>query len=33
MSEPLPNELLIEAWNAIVGADRDRCLTQRACEC
>lgn len=30
MSEPLPNELLIEAWNAIVGADSDRCLTQRA---
>lgn len=31
MSEPLPNELLIEAWNASVGASLDRCLTQRAC--
>jgi hypothetical protein len=30
MSEPLPNELLIEAWKASVGASFDRCLTQRA---
>lgn len=30
MRDPLPNELLIEAWNAIVGAESDRCLTQRA---
>lgn len=31
MREPLPKELLIEAWKAIVGCDLDRYLTQRAC--
>lgn len=30
MSDPLPNELLIDAWKAIVGAERERCLTHRA---
>jgi hypothetical protein len=30
MREPLPNELLIEAWKARVGASLERCLTQRA---
>jgi hypothetical protein len=28
--DPLPNELLIDAWKAIVGAERERCLTHRA---
>jgi len=31
MREPLPKELLIEAWKAIVGCVLERCLTQRAC--
>ena len=30
--EPLPKELLMEAWKAMVGAERERCLTHRACE-
>lgn len=30
MRDPLPNELLIEAWKAIVGAERERCFTHRA---
>lgn len=30
MRDPLPNELLIEAWKAMVGAERERCLTHRA---
>ena len=30
MSEPLPNELLIDAWNAMVGCVLPRTLTQRA---
>lgn len=30
MRDPLPNELLIDAWKAIVGAERERCLTHRA---
>ncbi len=33
MREPLPKELLIEAWKAIVGAERERCLTHRAWVC
>jgi hypothetical protein len=32
MREPLPNELLMEAWNAMVGAESERCFTQRAFE-
>lgn len=27
---PLPKELVIEAWNAIVGYDFDKCLIQAA---
>ena len=30
MRAPLPKELLMDAWKAIVGADSERCLTQRA---
>jgi hypothetical protein len=30
MSEPLPKELVIEAWKARVGYSRERSLTQRA---
>jgi len=29
--DPFPKELLMEAWNAMVGADNERCLTHRAC--
>ena len=32
MSEPLPNELLMDAWKAMVGWYCERCLTQRACD-
>lgn len=32
MSDPLPNELLMEAWKARVGASLERCLTHRACD-
>lgn len=31
MREPLPKELVMEAWKARVGYSRERSLTQRAC--
>ena len=33
MSEPLPKELLIDAWNARVGYSLERCRTHAAYEC
>lgn len=32
IKEPLPKEFVMDAWNASVGRDFDKCLTHAACK-